>query len=942
MLNGTERYLSSLATFLLALGAVSPMASAVEDEPNDTLTTATITGLSGLGRVTIADVPLGNGDWADRDVDIFSFDIYEPARRPVRLIVEVASESREFDAFVRLFGANGAELANNDDRAFTDVDPRLDTYLLTSGGYFVGVSTSSNPHYDVREAGSGRKGTGGAYTLTITTEPAALPDNPFEPNDTVFSATLMGSESFMVTGEFIGDGEHGRRDVDMYKVHLARPARIDVEVRAQVVGMLLDPVIRLRNCEESLTAPTRMDECSLGISDDLADGSRDSAVSVGVVATQDVFIMVSGAGNRRYDPSVPGLGEIGSVGGYDLVVNVTYGEWGGLNEPNDSISLATHVGLFVAGRPEIVEVEGFVGDGRYSRLQGDRDFYLVTLLDKTRLLTVDVAAASIGSTLDPVIAIYDVEGSRISVNDNHGDSTDAHITLPVGCVPVSEETVSVYVMVMGTKQRFPADPFTPTFDTTVVSQLAIRDGPGSVGPYRITFSVAPSEISCVNEPDNTLATATKTNLIDEGYYFCTHGEIGDGSCPYEWEDVDTWSLEVVHAPAFLEVTVLACRFGSLERYTIDVFDAKGKLLALLDNAFGGNEGPLRVVLDETGTYYVAVSNRRNYLEPNPTKPCSYDGFYTGTYDLTIALTPGRPSGSVAGSTDAATTDTGTGRQLFVTRLDDASNQIDVVDPDAGEVVTSFAAPEPRFGGSEGLAYDGESLYYLGVGQYPKLYQLDPATGEPLDEYILWPGSGYFSDSVMLGGELFLLDFRARSVHVLDPVGQRVMRTLRVGSNHGITTGGGLAALAGPNRLYVADAFNTGNVYEVDPLFGILTNTLSPATNRPTALGGMGTSRLYVGDWQSETVEVIDRDGTNVNQLALTAQSGAFAGHASIGPFGDFNGDGDIDLRDYRSFQCCFTDSKGPAGPDCDVGDRNGDGRIDLTDFAAFPGAATGP
>ena len=942
MLNGTERYLSSLATFLLALGTVSPMASAVEDEPNDTLVTATTTGLSSFGSVTIADVTLGNGDWADRDVDIFSFEIYEPTPRPVRLIVEVESKSPELDVFVRLFGVDGVELANNDDRAFTDADPRLDTYVLTSGWYFVGVSTSSNPHYDPREAGSGREGAGGAYTLTITTEPAALPDNPFEPDDTVFSATLMGSESFTVTGEFIGDGEHGRRDVDMYKLQLTRPARIDVEVRAQAVGRLLDPVVRLRNCEESLTRSTRIDECSLGVSDDRADGSRDSAVAVGVVATQDLFIMVSGAGNRRYDPTESGLGEIGSVGGYDLVVNVTYGEWGGLNEPNDSISLATHVGLFVAGRPEIVEVEGFVGDGRYSQLQGDRDFYLVTILDKTRLLTVDVAAASIGSTLDPVIAIYDVEGSRIAVNDNHGDSTDAHIALPAGCVRASGEAASVYVMVMGTKQRFPVDPFKLSSETTFVGQREIRDGPGSVGPYRVTFSVAPLEVSCVNEPDNMLATATNTSLIDEGYYFCTHGVIGDGPCPYESDDVDTWSLEVVHAPASLEVTVATCRFDGLGHYAIDLFDAKGKRLALRDSYSVENElGPLRALLDEAGTYYVAVAGGELWPRDSA-EPCNVASLRSGTYDLAIVLTPGRHSGSVAGSGDSTTTDTGTERQLFVTRLDDASNLIDVVDPDAGEVVTSFAAPEPRFGGSEGLAYDGEYLYYVGVGQYPKLYQLDPATGEPLEEYILWFGSGYYSDSVMLGGELFLLDFRARSVHVLDPVEQRVMRTLRVGSNHGITTGGGLAALAGPNRLYVADAFNTGNVYEVDPLFGILTNTLSPATNRPTALGGMGTSRLYVGDWQSETVEVIDRDGTNVGQVALTAPSGALAGHASIGPFGDFNGDGDIDLHDYRSFQCCFTDSKSSAGPDCDAGDRNGDGRIDLTDFAAFPGAATGP
>jgi hypothetical protein len=938
-------------TILLAFVVTPPATSMAEDEPNDTLYTATTTGLSGLGSVTITGVMLGNGDWADRDVDLYSFEINELTPRPVRLIVEVQSKTSELDAFVRLFGVdpavqgNGVEVANNDDRAFTDVDPRLGTYLLESGMYFLGVSASSNPHYDVNAAGSGREGTGGAYTLTITTEPAALPDSPFEPNDLIWIATFMGTESFEVKGEFIGDGEHGRRDVDIYAFRLTGPARLDVEVRAEAIGSVLDPVVRLRNCEDEISERTYVDACLLGANDDSPRGSVDAAVSVGVVAAQDVYIMVSGAGNRRYDPSVSGLGEIGSVGFYDLTVNVTYFSGVGPNEPNDSISLATHVGPFVTGRPEIVEVEGFVGDGRYSQLQGDRDFYLVTLIDKPRLLTIDVAAASIGSTLDPVIAIYDVEGRRIAVNDNHGDSTDAHIALPVSCVPVSEDAASVYVMVMGTKQRFPADPFKPMSDTTVVGQLAIRDGPGSVGAYRITFGAAPSEVSCVNEPDNTLTTATNTSLIDEGYYFCTHGEIGDSLCPDAWDDVDTWSLEVVHAPASLEVTVPTCRFDGMDCYVIDLFDAKGKQLALLDTGFGGFEvGTLRVLLDEAGTYYVAVSGRKILEpdEPDPTKPCSTRGLCTGTYDLMIALTPGRHSGGVGSSGEAGTTDTGTERQLFVTRLDEASNQIDVIDPDSAQVTASFPAPEPRFGGSEGLAYDGSNLYYVGVGRYPKLYQLDANTGDVLDEYILWSGSGYYSDAVMLGGELFLLDFRDRTVHVIDPGNQRFIRTLRIGSINGITIGGGLAALAGPNRLYVADAFNTRDVYEVDPLFGVAKRTLSPVTSRPTAIGGIGTSTLYVADWQSAIVEIIDRDGTSVGELSLVARSSSFAGHAWIGFFADFDGDGDIDLADYGSFQRCFTGSDTGVEPGCEPGDRNRDRRINLFDFAVFPEAATGP
>jgi len=325
--------------------------------------------------------------------------------------------------------------------------------------------------------------------------------------------------------------------------------------------------------------------------------------------------------------------------------------------------------------------------------------------------------------------------------------------------------------------------------------------------------------------------------------------------------------------------------------------------------------------------------------------------------------------------------------------------IEVVDPGTGNVTAMFSAPEPRFSASEGLAYDGTHLYYVGVGQYPKVYQLDPMTGAVLDEFVLWVGSGYYSDATMLDGELYLLDYRGRSVHVIDPVYQRFTRTLRLGSSSGITVGGGLAALAGPNRLYVADAFGTRSIYEVDPQWGLLTNVLLPLpsdccmpggkntpccadvdccqevcsidayccdwewdgvcaekandhckvcaatsrlTNRPIALAGIGTSTLYVGDWESHSLELIDRTGTNIGEMLLTTPVGSLAGEASVGFFADFDYDGDIDLIDYGNFQRCFTGTEGILNPGCEPGDRNSNGRIDLADFATFPTTATGP
>ncbi|MFH0983680.1 MAG: hypothetical protein V2A79_19370 [Planctomycetota bacterium] len=69
-------------------------------------------------------------------------------------------------------------------------------------------------------------------------------------------------------------------------------------------------------------------------------------------------------------------------------------------------------------------------------------------------------------------------------------------------------------------------------------------------------------------------------------------------------------------------------------------------------------------------------------------------------------------------------------------------------------------------------------------------------------------------------------------------------------------------------------------------------------------------------------------------------------------FGDFNGDGAIDLTDYQVFETCLTGPcisppcdpplyAGYPGPCCAIGDADRDGAIDLSDFAGFQGVFTG-
>ncbi len=932
--------LSSTAT--AAQPSSSSFASSQEAEPNDTLQTATAVDPIGSGGVTVVVGTVGDGALPERDVDMFTFTLGDLAEPPLLLTVELASIDVGLDAFVRVFDAQGNELINADDADRDDLDPRLVTYLMYPGTYFVGVSTATNPHYDP-STGAGRDGEGGTYALAIVTQSTNIPESPLEPNDRVTFPVFMGSESFSLTGEFIGDGEHGAKDVDIYELELTGPARIDVAVSA-AFGSPMDPFVRVRNCVDPIEQFTLVDPCLMGASETRTARAPDAQVSVGSAAPQSIFVLVSSGGNRRFDPTVAGSGEIGGVGEYDLDVTVTYFDPTGIDEPNDSISTATNLPPFgIRDRTEIV-VDGFLGDGRFAGLQGDRDVFRILNPEDARILSVHVEAESLGSTLDPVVVVYDADGRRVAYNDNSGGSRDARLMLPLACQPVLETTGIAYVLVMGTQQRLPTDPFSPDELDTVVPPRALTDGPGSVGPYRLTLQVETAPPSCANEPDDTLATATDTGLVDEGMFVCTGGVLGDSQCDDPFLDVDVYSFRVVNAPAVVEVEASFC-FEHYDpiRFDAGIYDSQAQLLDWRMFWDVGEFGLLQVTVLEPGTYYVAVTGVSWLPDVDLMTPCAETtpGDLWLDVDIVIRLFPRREVGA-AGSVATSSKRKVEVTDLYASRLDDVGGLIDVIDPATGAVTSTVPAPEARFGGSEGLAHDGSTLYFMGVGRHPLLYRMDPTDGTVLDSFLLWMGSGFFSDVAMLGGELFIMDYRTRSLHVIDPVARMLKRTLAVGRDHQITIGGGLAALAGPPRLYAADAFNTRNIYELYPATGAVTNVLSTEGTRPIALGGRGDSLLYASDWDFDEIDVVQRDGTVASTLPAASILGSLAGSAALPLPVDLDVDGDIDLRDDALFQRCFTGAVGSMAGACDPADVDANGHVDLVDFAPFSGASTGP
>ncbi len=922
-------------------------------EPDNTLVEASSLGTLDPAQALLGAGTIGDGDFPTMDVDYYALELLE-ATGVVLLTLNVRTEDPLFDPAARLFDGVGTELARNDDRVFGERNAEVRHYLVAPGTYYVGVSDTLNPNADPNVAGSGREtGAFGFYQVSAAIAAVAIPVSPYEPNDEVYAATDMGGASFAVTGEFIGDGLHGPMDVDIYKLSTDGAARIDARINTVPIWPILQPVLRLRSCEEPIVDLQPMDPCGLGESIPPGQGGSEATVSTLVLEAGTVYITVSGDGNRRYNPAMTGSGELGSMGPYDLEVVVTPFSPYGPGEPNDSVSQAAEQPFpFIDGRPSTITYEGFLGDGAYAITRGDRDFYQIVVTDEDRFVTVEVEADDPLSGLRPVVAVYDQARRLIAVDENPGETATARLTVPVVCNVTSEDASPVYVMVMSTRQDWPGDPRVPIQShpsRQAPVDLTSGRGTGTTGSYQLRVTASAVEESCGDEPNDTLATAVQTGLVDEGDWACFGGFMGDSACAAPVQDVDLYSVVVTRAPMQLRVGVSTCAPVGVAvcYFSVAVTDSSGEVLARIastGDCYGTFAVP-PILLPSVGTYYVGVfGDQVGTFDPHVA--CSLGpASASGPYGLTLSLTPGRlgvfvdgPSGTTAGEPTAVD-------ELFATRMDDAANHIDVLDPATLLPLRSFPAPEPSFGGSEGLASDGGYLYYVGVGRYPLMYRLDPRDGTVLETTLLWMGSGFYSDAAILQHTLYIMDFGAHAIHLFDLTAQRYAATWPIGWWNGIGLGGGLAAMEGPNRLYAADAFGTGSVYELHPSSGAVTGVIdlqSASNQRPVTLASNGAGELLMADRASDTVDVLQRDGTRLESVTLDAPVASIGGLSSVAGIADINGDGNVDLRDYAWLQDCFDPSGLPVRPGCADADQNADGHVDAADTAVLVTTFTGP
>jgi Ca2+-binding RTX toxin-like protein len=202
---------------------------------------------------------------------------------------------------------------------------------------------------------------------------------------------------------------------------------------------------------------------------------------------------------------------------------------------------------------------------------------------------------------------------------------------------------------------------------------------------------------------------------------------------------------------------------------------------------------------------------------------------------------------------------------------DGSNAIVELDPNNGQEIRRFAAPEPFSGGPDGLAFDGTRLFYLAGNGTDMLYELNPDTGAVVDQDPITVGSTNYDGLALLGGMVYILDLTSIDIHVFDPNSDTVVNTLNVNLQTPTVSplSGGLSAIANPDRLIATEAGGQ-RLLEIDPATGAVTASFSPNTpNEGSYLGAaVINGNILLGSINSNQIDIFSRSGLLLRTLTL--------------------------------------------------------------------------
>jgi len=227
-----------------------------------------------------------------------------------------------------------------------------------------------------------------------------------------------------------------------------------------------------------------------------------------------------------------------------------------------------------------------------------------------------------------------------------------------------------------------------------------------------------------------------------------------------------------------------------------------------------------------------------------------------------------------------------GARLFATYPTSIPSQIVELNPATGGVVRTLPTPAGLASILTGLAFDGQTLFFL--TENDTLYRLNPDAGAILGSNVLPPRA--YDGLAAMGGFLYALDSSIDDVLKLDPATGAVLGTFDLNAVNStppaLNVWNALGEVPATNELIsiTTDALTYDNLVFVNAQTGAVTHGLAiPDSHLVNSLTSVG-DEIFVGYTTGNRIDVYRRDSA-IFQRSLTTSSGPYG----LGGWGDTSG-----------------------------------------------------
>lgn len=499
-----------------------------------------------------------------KDVDLFRFQVISAGK----LIINTASNPftpQDFDTFLRLFDAQGQEIAANNDDGTSQFSQIAD-FVINPGFYYAAVSSNGNQSYSSTSTSNRNDGATGNYLLNLNFQPA-------DTNGIIYRATpvtLAPNSLPIVIDEQIGSDQNiiveNIADVDLFKVAMPDNGVFTININTPNVGYI-DSFIRLFDTNGN---PLQFDGVPAENDNDRATDTEfnykeftdplapkilvdrnnnfvgnitDSAMSFSTSKGAIYYIGVSATDNRTYDPNTTkNRPSSSATGQYQIEFN--FDAYTGLpptqnnttiKDIDGSITLVNDLAPIIL---PLLNQPGSIGTDinpqtNESVTPGNKDVDFV----KISVANAGLLAAKVSSKTNPNIQqsvstnlwLFDAEGNNIfgnTVLEPESEPTDPHIVVPI------EANKDYYLAVSGIGN----DNFDPNF-------LASGSDALETGDYLLNAEILTLS-SLNNYTDNKLSDQ---GIIDVSIGDEIYGDIGTDGLEDKFilvgeEDIDIYRL----------------------------------------------------------------------------------------------------------------------------------------------------------------------------------------------------------------------------------------------------------------------------------------------------------------------------------------------------------------------------------------------------------------